>query len=294
MFVKAIDIASGFTRPIHTISRNYGFTSATPGAATLFFVNADGWALTCKHVAQIIMASDDVKRQYQAFKKERDAIPPGRKSRNQLNLLERKFNYTRAVTVEIMNTFVNCVDGKLVLDIILHPLLDVALIKFRDYDKLLCDTFPIFATDGGLLRPGKSICRLGFPFPEFQNFEYDAAADEISWNSNPRNQTPSFPIDGMVTRLLLNDAGNVVGFELSTPGLKGQSGGPAFDIEGRVWGLQVATQHLDLDFDVDTDVVRAGAKKRVKDSAFLHVGHCLHIDVLKDFMRLNGVNFQEG
>lgn len=136
------------------------------------------------------------------------------------------------------------------------------------------------------------LCRLGFPFPEFTNFEFDPVADQIRWTTTGRSDSPQFPIDGMVTRHLLGPGG-VTGFELSTPGLKGQSGGPAFDSSGRVWGMQSATNHLDLDFDVDMDVLRNGQKRRVKDSAFLHVGHCIHVDVLKQFMRDNGVAFQE-
>jgi hypothetical protein len=98
----------------------------------------------------------------------------------------------------------------------------------------------------------------------------------------------------MVTRHLGDAAGAVVGFELSTPGLRGQSGGPAFDTDGRVWGMQFGTNHLDLNFDVDVDVVRDGNKKHVKDSAFLHVGHCVHVDALKAFMQQHGVGFAEG
>ena len=57
--------------------------------------------------------------------------------------------------------------------------------------------------------------------------------------------------------------------------------------------MQAATNHLDLDFDVDMEVLRNGEKRHVKDSAFLHVGHCVHVDVLKQFMRDNNVTFQE-
>jgi hypothetical protein len=81
---------------------------------------------------------------------------------------------------------------------------------------------------------------------------------------------------------------------MSTPGLRGQSGGPAFDTEGRVWGMQSSTKHLDLDFDVDIEVLRGGRRKRVTNSPFLHVGNCIHVNVLKSFMRSMGVKFQEG
>lgn len=97
----------------------------------------------------------------------------------------------------------------------------------------------------------------------------------------------------MITRRLLDSEEQVYGFEMSTPGLRGQSGGPAFDTEGKVWGMQFATKHLDLNFDVDQEVLRKGIEKRVTDSAFLHVGRCINIDVLKAFMKENNVQFTE-
>lgn len=109
-----------------------------------------------------------------------------------------------------------------------------------------------------------------------------------AWTNIGRQNTPQFPLEGMVTRHL-SGPGGVIGFEMSTPGLRGQSGGPAFDAEGRVWGIQAATAHLDLNFDVDMQVVRQGVKKPVKESAILHVGHCMHVDVLKDFVRSHKV-----
>ena len=97
----------------------------------------------------------------------------------------------------------------------------------------------------------------------------------------------------MITRRLLDSEGQVYGFEISTPGLRGQSGGPAFDTEGKIWVMQFATKHLDLDFDVDQEVLRKGIKEHVTDSAFLHVGGCIHIDVVKAFMKENNVQFTE-
>ena len=292
MFVDAIEIAVQYTRAIQSISRVWGSTTAIPGTASLFFVNADGWALTCRHVASQITFADQLLAKFTAFKAERTQLPDGKKHRQLLRALERKHGYANGVLVEMYSTFVNCVEGALQFKVHLHSSLDVALLKFTNYTKLGVTSFPIFAQAGDGLKQGKFLCRLGFPFPEFANFEYDGAADRIQWTTTGRSDTPRFPIEGMVTRHLVGPAG-MVGFELSTPGLRGQSGGPAFDREGRVWGMQTATNHLDLDFDVDVDVLRNGQKRHVKDSAFLHVGHCVHVDVLKGFMRDKGVTFQE-
>ena len=58
--------------------------------------------------------------------------------------------------------------------------------------------------------------------------------------------------------------------------------------------MQCATHHLDLDFDVDMEVTRQERKKRISESALLHVGNCVHVDMLKEFMRQHKVRFDEG
>lgn len=293
MFVQAIETAAKFTRPIYSISRNYGSTQVVAGAATLFFVNAEGWALTCGHVADQIVAADEIENKFQSFKEELAARQDEKKRRQLIRELERKYEYSKHTTVELLNMFRNCIEGELNLRIFRSKKYDVALLKFNGFTKLLCDAFPFFPADTSELKQGKFLCRLGFPFPEFTNFAYDEASDSIRWTDTGRADSPRFPIEGMLTRHLIDKDGQVIGFEMSTPGLRGQSGGPVFDMDGKVWGMQSATAHLDLNFDVDQEVIRNGLKKRVKDSAFLHVGHCIHVDVLKSFMREQGVQFQE-
>lgn len=292
MFEQALDAASKYTRPIHFITRNYGSSHVQPGAGTLFFVNADGWALTCRHVTRTILAGDALAKRYSAFLAEAGPIAGQKGSREKRRTLEKKHGISKDATIELYTQFVDCIEGPLNCDIKEHPDLDVALLHFKGYTKLRCDTFPVFPSDGESLPPGRFLCRLGYPFPEFTNFEYDEVAEKVKW-TNAQTRAPRFPIEGMLTRHLGTSAGSIWGFEMSTPGLKGQSGGPAVAADGRVWGMQSATNHLDLDFDVDQDVIRNGAKKRVRDSAFLHVGHCIHADVLKAFMRQHGVHFDE-
>jgi hypothetical protein len=293
VFVTAIERAGRFTRAIHTVVRNYGSDLVEPGAATLFFVNADGWALTCKHVAMVLVESERLAVQRASFIQELSAGKGGKKGNRLARDLERKFGFAKGKPFEVLSTFVDCVDQVTSLRITMHSDVDLALLKFES-GKILCDAFPVFAARGDELKQGKSLCRLGFPFPEFTNFQYDPATDSTSWTQQGRKDSPRFPLEGMVTRHLAGPGGAVFGFETSTPGLRGQSGGPAFDVEGRVWGMQSATNHLDLAFDVDAEVVREGRRKRVHDSAFLHVGLCVHVDVMKEFMRANGVSFSEG
>ncbi len=294
MFVDAIEKAQLFTRPVHSIGRNYGSTVIQPGAATLFFINAEGWALTCKHVANQLIAGQKLADKQQAFNREMANLRGQKKGKQIKRELEHKYGLSKQNTFELYNRFINCVEGNLSFELKLHDNLDIALIHFTNFSKLLCDSFPVFAANGADLKQGMFLCRLGFPFPEFTNFSYDSATDTIQWTTTGNHNTPRFPIEGMVTRHLIGDNATVVGFELSTPGIRGQSGGPAFDRNGTIWGMQSATAHLDLNFDVNQEVLRNGVKKKVSDSAFLHVGHCVHINALKSFMTQEGVRFQEG
>ncbi len=294
MFVAAIEKAAGFTRAIHTIVRTWGSDRIVPGSATLFFVNADGWALTCAHVAKQFSDGQAVADKFTAFREERSKIEPGKNQRNALHQLERKYGFKTGDAIELYSRLLGCVDGSLNMDVKLHATLDVALLKFNGFNKILCDNFPVFGRDGTDLKQGKSICRLGFPFPEFSNYGYDPVTDTIGWTDGGQEHSPRFPIDGMLTRHIGDSDGKIVAFELSTPGIRGQSGGPAFDTEGRVWGMQSVTKHLDLDFDVDVEVLRGSKIRRIQDSAFLHSGGCIHVDALKAFMRDNGVKFEEG
>lgn len=293
MFVKAIETAAAFTRPIHIITCHYGSQEVQPGAATLFFVNADGWALTCRHVARHLIESDQLAGRRQAFLAELQGLPAPT-SRKAAKKLAQKHGFKKGALFDSKSRFVNCVDGPLKVEMKLHSEIDVALLHFQDFTTLGCTNFPTFAADGGGLKQGRMLCRLGFPFPEFTNFEQDPASGEIRWTDTGKASTPQFPIEGMVTRYLLGPANQIIGVELSTPGLRGQSGGPAFDTDGRVWGMQASTGHLDLDFDIDQEVRRGASKKRVTDSAFLHVGHSIHVTVLKEFMETHGVAFDEG
>ena len=292
MFVGAIETASKFTRALHSISRNYASTQVVAGAATLFFINSEGWALTCGHVADQIVVANEIGKKYTSYKNELASRMGEKKIKRLKQELSRKYGFSKNITVELQNRFMNCVEGDLNLEIVRSKAFDVALVKFNNFTKLLCNSFPVFPKDTSGLKQGKFLCRLGFPFPEFTNFTYDDKIESISWTKEGRPDSPSFPIEGMLTRHLVKD-GNVIGFEMSTPGLRGQSGGPVFDSEGVIWGMQSATNHLDLNFDVDQEVFRNGLKKRVRDSAFLHVGHCVHVDVLKDFMNEHKVQFTE-
>ncbi len=295
MFVEAIERVNQFTRPIHFISRYYGGGEIVPGTATLFFVNELGFAVTCKHVAAIIQQGDTL---YSHFLKFRAETRPFEKEKNyalHLRRLEGKYKMAEDTIVRLRSTFMNAVSDFTQLTMHLHPTADLAIIQFEGFQSTRYGQPAVFLRDGTQVKQGKTLCRLGYPFPEFSNYHYNKSLDDIEWNTTGRADSPSFPIDGIVTRLVGDPGlGRIESIELSTPGLRGQSGGPLFDTRGVVYGMQSSTAHLHLGFDQHKKEVMIGNKKqRVSNYPFLNVGRCVHVSVIKDFLRENNVKFYE-
>lgn len=293
MFVEAIEKVSKFTRPIHTISREYDSNFVIPGASTMFFINELGVALTCKHVAAIIAQAENVNPQYSKFKTERELLPRGNKFKKKLRELEKKYQFKKGLTVQIKNNFIDCVDSFESFEIITHPTYDIAAVKFNGFTKLNYENYAIFQKDESQVQQGKYLCRLGYPFPEFSNYLYNHETDDIEWTNSGQAGTPRFPIDGIITRHLM-DGDRIAGIEMSTPGLRGQSGGPLFDTAGKVYGIQSMTHHLHLGFDIkEKEILEGGKMRKVSNSPFLHLGNCVHVGVIKDFLRENNIKFYE-
>jgi hypothetical protein len=293
MFESAIEKVLQYTRPLHSITRTYAGL-VLPGSATFFFVNDKGVAVTCKHVMQSILSADQINQQYLQFKQERSRIVQDGKYKRNLQGLEMKFRYQPETTVQLKHNFLNCFDRIDQITSHVHPVLDLAILEFKGFNKILYNSYARFARSDRKIRQGKSLCRIGFPFPEFNNFQHNASTDDIEWTNTGNPNSPSFPIDGILTRFLGDVSGDINGIEMSTPGLRGQSGGPLFDTEGIVYGMQYATNHLHLGFDIkDREITSDGKKSKVSNFPFLHTGLCVHAEKIKAFLREHRVEFSE-
>lgn len=267
MFVNAIEKVGGFTRPVFTISRKYGEDQVEPGASTIFFVNDEGWAVTCKHVAALIINAGKIEKKYSEFKQKRAQIPAGDNFEDELRQLAEEYEFDPYSVAQMKVNFVDCVDRIESVKCRMHPRLDLALIKFEGFSKTAYKETAVFADDNYKIKQGRFLCRLGFPFPEFSNFRYDADKDDIVWTSGGTKSSPRFPIEGMVTRLI-GDNDGVNGIEISTPGFEGHRGGPLFDTMGVICGMQSAISNHNL-------------------------GRCIHVNSIKEFMRKEDVSFTE-
>lgn len=293
MFIEAIEEVGKFTRPVHTIVRTYGSKHIIPGSATLFFVNEEGYAVTCKHVVEMLAAADHINNGYSKFKEDRSRITNDGKFKQAVKGLEMKYKFHPDATIQMKNTFVDCVDSMSGFTWHVHPTLDLAILKFNDFKNLHYTGYAKFVKDTTTIKQGKFLCRLGFPFPEFSNFSYNAETDDMNWTNTGISTSPRFPIEGMVTRFLAENQG-LYGIEMSTPGLRGQSGGPLFDKDSKIYGMQYSTKHLHLGFDmIDKEIMLPTGMKKVNDYSFLHLGQCIHADAIKSFLKEHNVKYYE-
>lgn len=293
MFVEALDQVDQFTRAIHFICRYHGSAEIIPQTATMFFVNEQGCAVTCKHVADNLIYSDKFYTRYLQFRKEFRHFEREKVAALEKKRLEEKYGLRSDSLIRIKSSFPDSVNGDYRLVIHRHPVYDLAIVQFQGYSEIKYKGFARLLKDETKVRPGRTLCRLGYPFPEFSNYRFNKDTDDIEWSQSGRISTPAFPIDGIITRQVADQNG-IFGIEMSTPGLKGQSGGPLFDTKGIVYGMQSATQHLHLGFDqVNREVISEGIRKRVSNFPFLNVGRCVHVRIIKEFLRAKKIKFYE-
>jgi hypothetical protein len=289
MFETAILEAQNYTRPVLSIMRNYA-NRITPGAGTMFFVNNNGAAVTCKHIAEIILSGDNIWQKFQAFQQEKAGFEQNAKFKNKLRDLEIKYGFQPNVTVQILTNFQDCFDKITGFKVHMHGTLDLAIIQFEGFEQIFYKSFAQFVSDNQPLNIGKYLCRLGYPFPEFNNYTINEA-DNLQWTSDGIQKTPIFPSEGMITRFVVEN-NEISGIEMSTPGLRGQSGGPLFDNNATVYGMQSHTLHLHLGFDMkEHEVSTRFGQEKISNYPFLHVGRCVHANQIKRFLHDHNIEY---
>ena len=135
MFKTAIEKVGRFTKPIHFISNIYGEQTVRPGAATLFFVNEQGYAITCKHVTTLIRQSGELWKQFQQFQTDKNSLLKSGSYNKKIKDLRAKFGFDKAnMACQLFYQFVDCTDFK-TIDIIEHPTYDLAILHMKDFTR---------------------------------------------------------------------------------------------------------------------------------------------------------------
>ncbi|SOE22740.1 Trypsin-like peptidase domain-containing protein [Spirosomataceae bacterium TFI 002] len=257
MFEKAYAIASHFTHPV-LLSTRFGDGRIESGVGTFVIINKEGWIVTAGHLLQGLIGFQ---------KKHKD--PKKSISHHSMWWGHDSHKISKFELLE----------GN-----------DLAIGKIENYNPDFQKVYPKFI-DPASLKAGTSLCKLGFPFHNVQA-SFNAQNGQFSYDKSVF-PIPRFPIDGIYTRNAVTGKSPDGKYEFkfletSTPGLRGQSGGPIFDREGNICAIQSQTRHLPLGF---SPAIEQNGEK-VIENQFLNVGWGVHVESILKYLDDHGVTYE--
>jgi len=162
---------------------------------------------------------------------------------------------------------------------------DIAIGKLTGFDASKISEFPVFKDPANEFESGASLCRLGFPF-----YDVGTTFDPQKGFQLHNVPLPIFPNEGILSRMaeiiLVDQSGKFIAnppfplrmIETSSAGIRGQSGGPIFDENGVVWGIQSATTSYQMDL-------------KTKEQQYYHVGVGVHTATILGLMKQQNIKF---
>ena len=275
MFADACEKAMKFTRPVLISSRTFDGRTIS-GCATFFVINRDGWILTAGHVFRENIQHKEDRKRIDEYNGKKDSDPELRPDPNWLTNTSFWWGWDN---VRVSEAYIN-------LDI------DIAVCKLDGFRPDMVKEYPVFK-DPSKMRPGTSLCRLGFPFiKDVTEFDDATSSFRIKKGVLP---IAFFPNEGIHTRNILTGRSVDGGFEklyveTSSPGIKGQSGGPIFDKNGYIAGMQAFTEHFALDFRPS---VTNSKGETVEENQFMNIGVGVHVKTIKAILDSKGIRYDE-
>lgn len=284
MFKEAIKSNKDAVKPMATAYKTPYSDELVSNMFSITLINDEGWALTTKTIADNIVVADKIHNLYADIKKEliENKVPPKK--------IYKKYKLNEESALILKNVFLNTISSWSSLKMIAHDYLDMALIKFEDPEEICCSKFPVFAKKNS--EQGEFLCRLGYPYPEFKAFRYNHSIRDLELNQMIEANLQIFPLEGMLTRYLVDEKGNNTLFELSNHSFIGQAGGPIINSEGLITGMLVKAAYKDSEFDIDASLKRGLNSKEVKQSNFIPFSICLNVEAITEFLDKHGVKYK--
>lgn len=286
MFSKAYKMVSSFTFPV-ILSMKHVDNTVESGLASFILLNDQGWILTAAHVVEPLNKIVKDKEEILEYKNKVNEIQNSikwtpKQKRQKIGRLPRDNKW-----IENISHWWGA-DGVVITSFVGSPIGDFVIGKIENFKADPSQIYPKFRmTTDDLL--GASLCKLGFPFYNIKT----------TWNSslNAFNipaevfPVPRFPIDGMGARFVVNVLpGNqqVKFIETTSPGLRGQSGGPIFDTQGNICAIQVRTNHYLLGFNPEVE----NNGEKVKENQFLNVGVGITCESFLPFFKMQNISVE--
>jgi hypothetical protein len=260
MFRTACQHARNFTWPV-VISRRTVGGECTSGIGTIVIVNDEGWFITAAHILQLLIDMTVEEANTRSLQTSIAAI----NNDSRLNNKERRrklaqIGYLKSDAVDKWSVWWGNDAAKIAPDpnTLLLPV-DIAIGRLASFGPVKINKFPKFRKSSKDFEQGASLCRIGFPFWDMKPVWNDTTNAFTLTQLMP---LPLFANEGILSRMsqtfLVDQTGNPIPnafplkcIETSNAGILGQSGGPIFDINGTVWGIQTSTISYELDLNTE-------------------------------------------
>ena len=269
LFKDACEELQKWMFPVVVASRQASGRLSTSVSAGIL-INEDGWLMTAGHVLQKYAELDQATKQHHNRQNDIEgkvvAIKANKKwsSRQKNRKIKQLGNSASGVTNV---AFVFLSSNVRVSLCYVDPVADLGVCKLEGLKPPVSYVPPKFRAD--TISIGEMWCRAGFPF-------YTV---EAKWNKGSGGFAFNnlYPVPLFVNEALVSQFVDVIvegqskpppytrkWVRTSAPGLKGQSGGPLVDPDGRICAVQVKTESLPLDF--------SPSYKGRQEHQFLNVG----------------------
>lgn len=248
MFAVAYKVVSSFTHPV-VISNRFFDNTVECGCGAFVVINDEGWIITVAHLwdsfflfQQHAKEISDYQNQLKLIQQDKNL--DGKRKKKKIDHLKKN---PRWIT---NHSFWWARDNVQLKDVKPLPEGDIIIGRLDPFDSKSIGSYPVLK-DPANLSIGTSLCKLGYPFHKIEaTFDETKNMFELAPGALPM---PRFPIEGIYTRNVVvgksKDGRYDIKFlETSSPGLRGQSGGPVFDVKGTIWAVQSRTAHFPLGF----------------------------------------------
>jgi hypothetical protein len=291
VFSKAYELASGFTKPVLTSVR-FSDNSIESSLGSFVILNEGGWIITAGHILNSFVG---FRNQQKEISKHNITIKDiqnnptllEQQKLKKISQLKKSFEKQRRI---INHSFWWGADNLRIEKFHVNFEIDLAIGRLSNLPKGFVNEYPKIINPEDI-KLGTSLCKLGYPFYNIRT----------TWNSKTNGfeldpkifPIPRFPLEGMYTRNVNLGTSKDKKYEkkfieTSSPGLRGQSGGPIFDVSGRIWAIQSQTISLPLGF---SPKLKKGNKETIEHQ-FINVGLGVHTKIIVQFLNEFGVKFE--
>lgn len=287
MFQKAYEIASNYTSPLILAYRFFDKT-VDSGLGSFIILNDDGWLMTAAHNLQAAIAFNQHKPELADYYEQVEKI-------NQDTGLNSTQKDTRLKEIKANDKWLTHLlvwvgaNGAEILETVIYGEHDMAFLRIDRNFLSPTMKYPKIQNPAKF-KIGTSLCKLGYPFyPIRATFNEQHSSFDFPPNLLP---IPSFPIEGIYTRNMLEgksqDGMDIIYLETSSPALKGQSGGPIFDVEGNIYAVVAKNLTLPLGFKGEVEI----NGQKFEENQFINVGIGVHAQTIVTLLNKHKIKFE--